>query len=174
MNAGEIIQRWHQFEDGERANKFFICLNDATDEDPAVLVVTTSVQKDWRKAQMGCFHHSFETYYVIQPGKVDWFDHLTFVRLDRRWLFTTADILKESLVQRNYTVVGLVSEQTLNAVIKCFGRSPDIDQKTWDIVEASRKSRQQAGKGETSPAAGGAIGGGNFVSPSYGAPFPKF
>ena len=150
MNAGEIIQRWHQFGDGQRASKFFICLNDATNQDPAVLVITTSVQKDWRRGETGCFHHPFESYYVIQPGKVDWFDHLTFVRLDRRWLFTATDILKESFVQRNYTVVATLSEQTLNTIIKCFCSSPDIDQKTKDMVEVSRKARQRARQKEDS------------------------
>ena len=150
MNAGEIVQRWHQFEDGTHASKFFICLNDLVDESPAVLVITTSVQKDWRREQSGCVHHQFESYYAIQPGKLDWFDHLTFVRLNRRWLFTPADIVREGLAQRNFTTVATIREQTLSAIIKCFLGSPDIDQDTKDIVVASRKARQQARAKETS------------------------
>ena len=146
MKAGEIIQRWHQFNNGECADKLFICLNDADDKNPAVLVITTSVQRQGQNSGAGCSHYQYGTYYVIHPSQADCFKRLTFVQLHRRWLFSVADILKESLVKRNYVTIGTVSEQTLNAIIKCFDSSPDIDQLTRDIVQASRKARQQPNK----------------------------
>ena len=146
MKAGEVIQRWHQFDDGQRAEKLFICLNDADDTNPAVLVITTSVQRQGQASGAGCAHYQFGTYYVIHPSQADWFKRLTFVQLHRRWLFPVTEVLKESLVKRNWTLVGMVSEQTLNGIIKCFDSSPDIDQLTKDIVQASRKARQLAKK----------------------------
>lgn len=142
MNAGDIIKRWQKFEDDSYADKLFICLSDVTEERTGVFVKTTSVRKNWRVGEAGCFQHNVETYYVVQPNKVDWFPQVTFVQFYRAWLYTQKEILTEALTNRNYEQKGRVSEQTLSAIINCFKTSPDISQEIKDIVEQSRKARK--------------------------------
>ena len=142
MNAGEVIKRWEQFPDGGSAQKYFISLNETTEKQPSIFVITTSRRNDWRVGESGCFHQHKGSYFIIRPNKLDFFPQLTFVQLHRAWAYTQMEILQEGLCKRNFESVGQISEQTLNAIINCFLKSDDIEGWQKAIVIAAQKSKR--------------------------------
>lgn len=123
MNRGEVLfRRQFEFESGATANKLLIKLNNPSEKDPILVVLTTSKSK-WRKANPGC--HSKDNYFFIEKDK-DIFNEPTWILFEAITAVEQMEFLKWGLSERNLESKGCLKEVTINAIINCMKQSLDI------------------------------------------------
>ena len=110
----------YQFENGNRADKFFIFLGCATGKNYLAVIATS--QKKRRDYDPGC--HAEEGYYFIPGGKKDWFDKDTWVLLEP-YEFDVAQLVKAGLTKEARIVCNLRPELA-NAICNCLKRCEDV------------------------------------------------
>ena len=132
---GDIIRcpRYYFEDDGTRTPKFLIVLNEPSDQEPYLLVLTTSQQ--WKRiSREGC--HPQKGYYVLKRG-VDWFD------TEWTWImFNQPDVIE--ILKSNYqdwmTKNEAVKMATLSSVnykklTDCLQNSPDVSHFVRGLVK---------------------------------------
>jgi len=119
MKKGEVAYcPRYQFANGTVSDKLLINLNNPLDQDPYLVLLTTSKQK-FRKNNPGC--HSAQGYYLISKD-VDFFNEDTWVLFHTLREFTLKDELKESW-SNNLKIMQPLKDTTLRAIINCLKQS---------------------------------------------------
>jgi hypothetical protein len=132
MKRGEIIfSRNYKFSDGTITKKFLIVLNEATSNNPHLLLLTTSQQ--WkRNTSPGCY--AKENYFVIQENN-DWFDKNTWVLFDPIIEYNFRKELEEHFKQ-NLESKAFLKQETIRAIINCLKQSDDITPYQISLLES--------------------------------------
>lgn len=123
MKRGEVFfRRQFQFPNGTKADKLLIALNDLSDTDPLLAVLTTS--QPWtRNADHGCY--SSDNYFTIRKGS-DLFPDLTWVLFTPLVTLDSRQILQWGLAERNLETIGHLKPDIIRVILNCIQNSPDI------------------------------------------------
>lgn len=120
----------YQFDDGEKANKYFVILG-AKQGSNYLAVIATSKQRK-RKFEAGC--HAKDGYYHIPGGGKDWFPKDTWLLLAPPVEITAADFLRLSLVEKKVELKGNLRTDTANAIKNCLRQCQDVSEEQIGLL----------------------------------------
>ena len=126
MQKGEVIFCPHYiFPDGEEGKKLVVNLNNPSQGEPYLLLLTTSKRKS-KIESAGCYSH--KGYYVIPAGSDLFTTDYTWILFWTLHEFSLEEELRESW-NSNFQTVGILKPQTINAIISCIKNSSYINAK---------------------------------------------
>ncbi len=120
MNRGDVIHiPEYQFQDGGKANKLLVLLNDPNACDKVFCVLTTSQETGNRKKDNGC--QPVKQEFFIKAGRE--FEKDTWILLNRQAIVIPVTRLKETIDQGKASVVFTLSEKRVNEIKNCLARN---------------------------------------------------
>jgi hypothetical protein len=122
MKQGTVyLYKDFRFHDGEKANKYFIILNNPLKDEPFLTCKTTSRQK-WRPDREGC--HDNLNLFVLREN-YDFFSEKTWVQFHIYYPISQDKLLRlkeKGIISKRAEL----KDQTVRAIINCISKSEDI------------------------------------------------
>ena len=124
FKAGEILHYINfPFVDGKRVNKLFIVLHDLTPDNISVFAITTSQEKHFKDATIGC-NENYKCF-VISSNRESMFPKTTYVKLEQLYPF------EYTYIEKNYfngviKKCGFLSEECFNEILSCLKKLSDF------------------------------------------------
>ena len=133
MAKGEVYHHSQfPFHDGQIGDKFFVLLNDPQNDEPYIVVRTTSNLRN-RHYQTGC-NSNFGDFFV-PSGTEKLFPKDTVVQLVETYEFSTAEFLNGCLNDKIISNIGSLSSITLAQLINCVRKlKNDISEHHFKMI----------------------------------------
>lgn len=120
------------FHDGQIGQKLFVVLNDPINDEPYLVVKTTSNIRE-RKYQKGCNPQWGE--FFIPSGTGALFEKQTIIQLLEIFEFSAQEFLKGSLQEKVISLKGKLNTRTVAELINCVRKlKDDISEKHFKMI----------------------------------------
>ncbi len=120
------------FHDGEKGRKFFVILNDPQDEEPYLVIKTTS-QLHNKSYQKGC-NERFGGFF-IPAGTEKLFAISTLLQLIEIYEFSAEEFLKGSMQEKVITSIGNLDSMLIAQIVNCIRKlKDDISEKHFKLI----------------------------------------
>jgi hypothetical protein len=134
MKKGTVLLHHNfKFEDGEVKSKYLILLNDFTQGQNLLMVLTTSNQRRYPYEQ-GC-HSDRNTFVITETEEKDIFKKRTWVQIDRINEFDVKELMQKSF-EKNVEIKGVLKEHIIRGIINCTMRIKDISEYHISVLKA--------------------------------------
>ena len=120
----------YEFEDGEKANKYFVVVGAKPGSN--YLAVMATSKPHYRQFRSGC--HADDGYFHIPGGRRDWFPDDTWLLLARGLELSAPELLRLSLKEKRITTVGNLRVDIANGIRKCMRNCHDVPGTYIDLL----------------------------------------
>ncbi len=125
------------FKNGGTSDKLLIQLNEPSDNEPYIFVITTS-QEEYRLKEEGCQEYSSE--FFINANK-DFFNVPTWIELYRPVTFDAGEVTDALFKTKLMKCIGILSDKTITELKNCVKRLPIIEIFIKNLIIESYNNR---------------------------------
>ncbi|MDI6766428.1 MAG: hypothetical protein QME52_06360 [Bacteroidota bacterium] len=133
MSRGGVYYHSHfPFHDGETGQKRFVILNEPTEDEPYLVVKTTTNLRN-KIFREGC--NQQQGVFYLPANKERSFPHNTLIQLLNIYEFSTKEFLAGHLTEKVISPLGNLSALTITQIINCIKQlKDDVDEQYFRLI----------------------------------------
>ena len=135
MRGSVYFHKSLQLSSGTKKDKLLVQLNTPANEEPCLLALTTSQQKN-RPQTPGCIPRLSLLYIEAQKP---FFDKNTWIQLDEIFPFDIPTMIKAGM-QNDLKEMGVLPKQKMNEIANCCKRSDDVTEYNLQLIWTSKEA----------------------------------
>ena len=112
-----LFDKSFRFNDGTIGEKLFIVLNNPKQNEPYLVVKTTSQQDRYKNYKYGC-NSELQIFYI--PAGQDNFSKDTFIQLNYIYAYSLKNMLSKSMITKTLEFKEKIADSTARQLLKCL------------------------------------------------------
>ncbi len=117
-----LFDKNFRFNDGTVGEKLFIVLNNPKQNEPYIIVKTTSQKNRYQNYKYGC-NSKLQMFYI--PAGQDNFSKDTFVQLHYYYSYSLQNMLSKSMITRTLEIKDKIDDLTVRQLLNCLKKLKD-------------------------------------------------